>query len=241
MLIGGNVSIKLFLRLFLYPDKGLWFLWSLFFITLLFQLSKWIAIKLNNKHEFVVLCVGAFLSISMVLFKTNLFAIQFIAYYFIYYSLAYFFHKYYKLLVTNNKLIILLLIMAWILMAWFWNMHYAPDFLKWLPMPSTVVNYLYRFASALIAIYILITVAPKILDNTNKWNYFIMKLGKISLGIYSVHFLFLSKIVPWLKEIGINDIFTIMLSFVIVTLCAWGLISILGKWKLTSQVLLGKI
>lgn len=241
MLIGGNVSLKLYLRLFLYPDKGLWFLWSLFFITLLFQLSKWVATKLNLKHAVVVLCVGVFLAISMVLFKTNLFAIQFIAYYYIYYSLAYYFHKYYNIIVTENKLIVFLLIVAWILMAWFWNMHYAPEFLKLLPLPHSVVNYMYRFVTALIAIYTLMIVAPKILDNTKEWNVLIMKIGQISLGIYSIHFMFLRKIVPWLKEIGINDNFTILLSFGITTLCAWGLITLLSKWKLTSQFFLGKI
>ena len=241
MLIGGNISFGMFLNLIIYPDRGLWFLWSLFFITILFQLSKWIAIKLQIQHWVVVLCLGAILALSMILFKTNLFAIQFTAYYFIFYSLAFFSHKYYLMLATENKLVVIVLIMAWIFMAWFWNMHYTPFFLKWLPLPESIVNYIYRFATAIIALYVLIASAPKILDNTKKWNVFFIKLGKISLGIYSVHIILLSKVVYMLKEIGINDIFTILLSFVIVTLCAWGLITLLSKLKLTSQLLLGKI
>lgn len=241
MAISGNLNVVRTQELLLYPDKGLWFLWALFFITLIFQMCGWIAEKIKVKQEWIVLVVGILLAACMVASKTSLLAIQYIAYYFIFYALAYYFHKYYDKLAVVRNYGLVALIVIWGVLAWFWNMQEAPAFLAWMPIPATIVNYLYRFVTALIAIYILLVGMPKVIDSPKAWNKPFVNLGKISLGIYSVNFLVLGNIVPMLQKSGMSESMTIFLAFVLGSLCAWGIIWILSKWKVTAQVLLGKV
>lgn len=241
MLISGNLNVKRATELLLYPDKGLWFLWTLFFISAIFILCGWLAEKIKVKQEWMVSVVGLLLAACMVAFKTSLLAIQYIAYYFIFYALAYYFHKYYDKLAVVRNLGLVVLIVIWGALAWFWNMQEAPTFLARMPIPATIVNYLYRFVTALIAIYVLLVGMPKVIDSPKAWNKPFVNLGTISLGIYSVNFLVLGNIVPTLQRVGMSENMTILLGFIIGSLCAWGIIWFLSKWKITARLLLGKI
>lgn len=241
MLVYRNLSVNRIQELLIYPDKGLWFLWVLFFITVLFQLCGWFAGIIKCKQAWIVLLVGVVLSLSMVISKTKLFSIQLISYYFIFYSLAYYFHKHYERLSVIKNWGLLVLVVIWGVLAWFWQMQEAPEFLAWMPLPATIVNYLYRFITGLIAIYILLVAMPNVMDSSKAWNKPLVNLGTISLGIYSVNFLVLGNIVPMLQRAGMGESMTILLAFVLGSLSAWGIIWILSKWKVTAQVLLGKV
>lgn len=241
MLIDGSLKIGWIQQLLMYPDNGLWFLWALFFITVIFQLCGWMAEKFKVNMAVVVVLVGIALVLFMVLFKIKLFGFQFIAYYFIFYAGAYYFHKYYEKLVSFNKYLVFLMAITWFVLAWFWQMHEIPPFLSRVPIPATIVQYAYRFATAFIAIYVLFAVSPRLLDSANKWNRPLVYLGKISLGIYSINFFVLGHIVPLLKEEEFGYSMTILLSFVLGSICAWAIIWVIAQWKVTERCLLGKI
>ena len=241
MIIGGNLNVNRIHDLLMYPDKGLWFLWVLFFITAAFQLCGWLAEKTKIKQEWIVVAVGLAFSATMVAFKTSLLGIQYIAYYFIFYALAFYFHKYYNKLSNVNNWVLVLLTVIWGFLAWHWNMQDAPSVVSWVPLPATIVLYLYRFVTAIIAIYVLLVAMPKLIDSMSFWNKPLVNLGQISLGIYSVNFLALANIVPKMKDIGMSTGTVIFLSFILATLCAWFVIWLLSKWKVTATWLLGKV
>ena len=241
ILIDGNFNVGRIQELILFPDKGLWFLWVLFFIIVIFNLCGWIAEKLKVNMAFIVFMIGLPLVLFTVFCKIKLLGIQFIAYYFIFYASAYYFHKYYDKFATVKSWLLALLGAIWGFLAWFWQMHEIPSFLAWIPIPATIVQYMYRFITAFIAIYVLLVLSPQVLDTNSKWNIPMMIIGKLSLGVYSINFFVLGHIVPLMKESGLSESMTILFSFIMGSICAWVIIWVLAQWRFTARCLLGKV
>lgn len=241
LLINTSLSFKNAIALLLYPDGGLWFLWVLFIINVFFIFGSWVAERLKIKEDYIIVGIGLLLVGIMIAFDIRMFGFQFIAYYFLFYSLGYFLNKFNEQLVTKNKFVIIILSLVWLVLAWFWNMHKLPDFLSAIPLPGTLMQYIYRFVTAVIAIYVLIAVSPLVLNIENGFNRPFVNLGTISLGIYTTHFIFIGKIVKLCSSCGLNDTLVIISSFVIALLGSWLIVWLLSKWKITSKYLLGKL
>ena len=242
LLIGGKFSLDTIGVYLLYPDKGLWFLWALFFITVFFNIGSWLSECIHIKQELVIAVLCLFFAGSMVVFKIRVLGFQFIAYYFIIYSLGYYLHKYYDKQGSHKEyFVIVLMIVCWGILAWFWKMHDLPNALKAIPLPNTLLQYTYRFITAAIAIYILLAVSPKLLDTNDKWNLPFISLGGISLGIYTVHFIIIGKVVSLCRSFIGDDRLIILSSFVMALLMSWLIVWLLNKWSFTVKWFLGKI
>jgi len=241
MVINHSLSLNKATSLMLYPDGGLWFLWVLFIINVFFILGSWMAECLKINEDYFIIGIGLLLAGIMVAFDFRLFGFQFIAYYFLFYSLGYFLNKYNNRLVTKNKVVIIILSLIWLVLAWFWNMHELPGFLNAIPLPHTLMQYFYRFITAAIAIYVLVAISPLLLNKENVFNQPFVRLGTISLGIYTTHYILIGKIVGLCSSWGLNDVFIIISSFIIALLGSWLIVWLLSKWKVTERLLLGKI
>lgn len=202
--------------------------------------GDWIAEKSRVRQEIVVLLICAALVLLMTLFDVRVVGIQFISYYFIFFAIGYYLHKYDGLLI-KNKVLLAIFVILWTIMAWFWDMHELPSFFALTPLPSAIVLYVYRFLTALIAVSILFCVAPMLLNTKNNLNKPIIWLGKVSLGIYVVHLLFIylqTEIVGRL----VNDSVLIFSNVFVISLAMSSFIVwALTKWKATDKLLLGKI
>lgn len=241
LLVGNKLNWSDIKNYMIYPDKGLWFLWVLFFINIIFVSGTWIAKRINVRQEFVELIICGILVCTMVIFELRILGFQFIAYYFLFYSIGYFFHKYEDKVVSSSVLLMALLGICWAVLAWFWNMHELPVFLKGLPLPATITQYAYRFITAAIAIYLLLNLSPRVLNSSLLWNRPFVKLGNISLGIYAVHFIFLGMWISFFRQVGLSDVGVIAGTFVMLLVVTWLIVWLLNKWKVTSTWLLGKI
>lgn len=241
LLVGGKLSLDNICVSLLYPDKGLWFLWVLFFITIFFYLGSWLSDCFHVKQELVIAALCLLFAGSMVIFEIRVLGFQFIAYYFITYSLGYYLHKYYDKVVTKNTFVIVLMVVCWGILAWFWKMHDLPNVLKALPLPNTLVQYAYRFITAALAIYILLALSPKMLDTNSKWNSPFISLGGVSLGIYTVHFILIGRVVSLCRSFIGNDSIIILFSFIVALLMSWLIVWLLSKWPFTAKWFLGKI
>lgn len=225
----------------LYPDKGLWFLWVLFFITWLFVSGEWLALMLGVKQEGIELCICMLLVAVMVLLEPRILGFQFIAYYFLFYTFGYYLHKYQDKLMSNRWSLIIPLTVCWFLLAWFWNMHELPDFLRGIPVPSTILQYIYRFITAVIAIYVMFAVASQCLENSQKWNKTLEHLGVVSLGIYTVHMILMGHVVKMFKLSVISDDLVVVCSFAVALIFSWGVVWILKKNQYAAMIFLGKL
>lgn len=225
----------------LYPDIGLWFLWALFFITLIFNYGSWLSEKTKVSHEIVIGAFCILLTAVMVLFDIRVFGFQFIAYYFIMYSFGYYLNKYHDKFVTDKPLLIGMFSMVWAVMAWFWQMHEIPVLLQQIPFPKTLLQYAYRFLTAAIAIYVLIAISPKTLNSITNWNKAFVSYGTVSLGIYTVHLIPIGSIVRLSKSYIASAELVIVLSFICGAAFSYLIVWILSKWTVTEKLLLGKI
>ena len=241
LLVYNMFSIKSIVDYFLFPDKGLWFLWVLFFINVFFVIGEWIAEHLKVKQEVVIFLICVLLVVVMVMFEPRVLGFQFMAYYFLFYSLGYYLHKYEDKIITNNPITIATLTLCWFVLAWFWKMHELPSWLVFIPFPATLMQYAYRFVTATIAIYVLLAVSPFTL-NSDKWfNKPFVNLGTISLGIYTTHYILIGRIVNLFSDICLSKNSVIIVSFVVALLVSWLIVWLLSKWKFTAKYMLGKI
>ena len=233
-------SVDALFNIFLYPDGSFWFLWVLFLISVFFVFGNWISEKLKIKQEWVIGTLCLLLVALMVFVDIRVLGFQFIAYYFLFYTLGYYLHKYNNIVADKTPLLVVLAVL-WFAMAWFWNMHKLPSFLSSIPVPQSLMQYAYRFLTAFVAIYVLFGVAPKYLDNNEKWNAPMLQLGKISLGIYTSHILLMPFVVKCIISFVSNAIVVIVLAFIVAMAISWVLVWLLSKWKISARLLLGKI
>ena len=236
-----NITFYSFVERIIYPDRGFWFLWVLFFINLFFIFGNWVANKLKIKQVIVELMLSLLLLSIMVLFEIRVLGFQFIAYYFLFYITGYYLNKYRNRIISNKLYIVVPLSILWFVLAWFWKMHELPAFMRVIPLSETIMQYLYRFVTAAIAVYLLLAVSPSILESSHKWNKPFVSLGKISLGIYTVHLLLMGIIVKSVENLLVGDLYVVFCSFVIGVLISWLVVWLLDKWKITSTWLLGKL
>lgn len=232
-------TVDALINIFLYPDGSFWFLWVLFFISVIFVFGNGISEKLKIKQEWVIGAICFLLAALMVFVDIRFFGFQFIAYYFLFYTLGYYLNKYNKIVAEKTPLLVVLAVL-WFAMAWFWNMHKLPSFLSSIPLPQSLMQYAYRFITAFVAIYILFGVSPKVLNNNEKWNIPMLHLGKISLGIYTTHILFMPFVVSIIMTLIKDETWVVVIAFLVALAVSWLLVWFISKRKVASRLLLGK-
>lgn len=241
LLIKTGLSVGVIKDYFFYPDKGLWFLWVLFFITVIFIIGGKISEIIKVKQELINLLICLLLAGAMIYLELRVLGFQFIAYYYLFYSLGFYLNKYKERVVTKNPYAISFLLVIWFVMAWFWQMHELPYFLKNIPLPNSLVQYMYRFITASIAVYILVATSPRLIDKDSICNKPFVKIGRISLGIYTTHVIVLGSIVSIIENVVTSKALVIIFSFISGLFFSWLLVWLLSKWNITSKLLLGKI
>lgn len=202
--------------------------------------GDWIAEKSRVRQEIIVILICVALVLLMTLFDVRVVGIQYISYYFIFYAVGYYLHKY-DLLMMKNKVLLAILVILWAIIAWFWDMHELPSFLVLIPLPGAIVLYIYRFLTALIAVYILFCVAPMLLDTMNKLNKPLIWLGKVSLGIYVAHLLFIYQLTKSVNALIDSPLVIISIVFIASLVFSSGIVWVLSKLKYSARLMLGKI
>lgn len=241
VIIRGKITLDSIVNIILYPDTGLWFLWVLFFISVLFLICDWLSDLTKIKQELFIISFCLLLTCIMVLFEIRILGFQFICYYFLFYTLGYYLHKYKDVAITRKRWLIVILSLCWLFLAWFWNMHSIPDFLRFVPLPEMLMAYAYRFFTAVIAIYILLAISPHVLSSADGFNSKFVWLGKFSLGIYAIHYILIQQIASLFKGFDMNSFITVSTSFVTALFVSIVLVWLISKWKLSARLLLGKV
>lgn len=221
------------------PDAYYWFLYVLFWISVLFSAAQWVARRINADEIVVIILVSIILMAVMVIFECRIMGFQFIAYYFLFYSAGYAIHRYSSFFRLSNILVIFLSC-VWVFMAWNWNMHELPSWLSSIQLiPTTFLQYVFRGVTAIIAIVLILTLSPKVFKNGG--GRLIQKLGELSLGIYIVHLILMGPFVRYIQgNYNIPNNSCIFLSFSY-SLLSIGIVYLLSKNKISAKYLLGKL
>lgn len=182
LLENGTFDSSRTVKILFYPDNGLWFLWNLFFYSLIFNLSEHLSNN-NRKQELVILAFFALCFVMMALFNTKFNCTQ-ICWYLPFFTMGYYMRKYPKLV---DRKIAIVLIIGYILTIPFWMMREEPLFYKWLNLGNTF-SYVYRLFVQIAGAYSLFYIGKQIL---NRQIPFINYLGTRTLGIYAFQFIVL--------------------------------------------------
>lgn len=233
-------KITAFFQCILFPAKSFWFLWALFFIVVFFTFFDWLSSKTRIKQELIMggACVGC--AVTMVIFKDiRIYGIQYVLYYFIFYCLGYYINKYH--LFAEKKLLIMSMVFGWFLLGSFWRPRGLPSFIPLTGGIATMVGFAYKFVVAFIAIFAIFSLAPKIMNGRGEFNQMICKIGAISLGLYTFHLTFVNYLVSYVGDFIENKVFVVLLSFILLSILSYLVVTLLSKQKWTAQLLLGKV
>ncbi len=172
--------------------------------------------------------------------EVRIFGLQFITYYYLFYTLGYIIHRF-DVLQYINIVIVAVLFFIWIFMAWNWNMHSLPG---WMPrisiIPISIIQYFYRGLTAVCAIIFLLYISERWFDCKNIINNFVTWTGKVSLGIYVLHLIFLGFVTEFFLLLKFGVATNIVLSAVIAYLVSIICVRLLTKYNVTEKYLLGK-
>lgn len=194
-----------------YPDMGFWFVYVLFFITMLMMLFNALAMSLNINSIYVIGGGNLLLISLMVLFGWRSFGFQFIAFYFFFYALG-FFIKRFDIRFSFSWSIILGV--CWLITAVFWHGHEVPKPLLGLTMiPSSILINGYRFLTATLGSLFVLGLSPFIFKSEERMlNRVLCYLGISSLGIYIIH-MFVAHMIDYYNLLGCYFTSTTSISF----------------------------
>lgn len=243
MCLSGNFSVQRIWQIVLHPDGSYWFLWVLFFISVIFIVCRRVAEKLRVDEMVTMGGMCLMLTGMMVVLDFRLFGFQFISYYFLFYTLGYCLHRYPRLL-TQNRVLSGIVLLLWAVPAWSWNMHELPGWMPLIPhVPVALVQYAYRGLTALSAILFIFGMAPGALNGAGRLNRLAAETGAVSLGCYTCHILLMGRIVALVKNRMpmAGDEVVIAISFVVCLCLTLAVVELIKKNKWTARILLGKL
>ena len=219
-----------------------WFLWVLFWVYLIFQLSLYLHRIINSKYNYISIVFALLLIGTMAVLNTKVFGFHLIAYYFSFYALGYYMGQH-KWLNISSGWVLGGLAIVWIFLAMGWSMHALPSWMPAIPFVlASMVQLAYRFITAFVAIVVMLNVAPHLLNGKGKANGIVSKLGFYSLGIYVTHYL----VIWWIADVickyaTLSVPVEVAIIFVLGIAASILLVWLLNRNKYTALVFLGKL
>lgn len=237
-IIGGDIAI--FPHIIAHPDSGLWFLWALFFIIVVADICRHISVRYHI-HEIMAMAVVAVMlcTITMLLGST-LFAIDAIAWYFIFFVIGYA-GRHYSLFDRIPIGVAWISTGLFFVMAHWWMRSQVPTFMP--PDSSGLFKHAYKFATAIVAIFAFIPLAR---HYTNRQISIMRRLANATLGVYATHvvlaaaFITYGVAIPKTIANGGGNYSQILIWWAILTVASLMLVWLLSATRLTSRLFLGK-
>lgn len=228
----------------LFPNKSYWFLWALFFIFIIFNGVQHISYKLKIKEEICIVFTAMALIIGKACISNPKFlGYEYVSYYFIYYSMGYLINKY-KHLLPRNMFIISVLAVIWFVLGSYWHSYAIPSIIPTALHSIFMLNVLYRILTATIFIVTMFSICQIFNNSDNKSVTidYLASLGKISLGLYTVHMVLRRYLVKSLIILLPNakDFIYISITFILLTLLSVIIVNLLERYKLSALLFLGK-
>ena len=233
IIIQQELSISRIINLFIYPDdRGLWFLWTLFFISISYNLCLIISHKFNiNKY----LC---FLSYYILLFLISklfhgLGGSQLISWYFIFFIFGTILKTIKKL--PSNKIIMTLLLAVFLILGFFFIFTTPPIYFQ-SHFLIALIAYFYKITTALSACLFFFLFCKSIKIYKSNIQLVLQFFGKETLGIYAIHYYVINVYVYLKIQPSISNL---LIGFVLISSLSLLFVKILKLNKYLSFLLLG--
>lgn len=238
----ATVSLVTYLwNVLLQPDRGLWFLWALFFISALFICCQKIARRFSAPDWSLFLITAVVLNGIVIFGHIRLFGFHWIAWYFIYFTLGAMWHRWSSAnseTKTYDKMTLIISAVMFPAMAYFFRLHNEPPtFYQWINL-GKLFPVAYRFIVGLIGT-LFVYECFKLYNNKILMHNTLSKLGGVTLGVYYIHFIILRIIFT----IPIPDYLTVVaiISYTILaTIISSHLAKTCLKYKWPALLVMGK-
>jgi len=212
-------------KVVLRPDTGLWFLWALFFIDVLFVGCRKLSSLIHLDERLVVLGAAGVLNLAELVTRFEMFGYHWIAWYFVFFSLGVYWRMYDNRgphSVTDKLLSVGSLVAFPVLVAFFRMHNEAPLFYRWLDL-GPYFPVVYRMAVGIAGISFFLYLFKRF--NIN--NLILTALGGGTLGIYYLHFFILSLLssaeffhaAPTWMAVSVLWIATAAISYLLTVAC----------------------
>lgn len=130
------------------PDHGLWFLWALFFINVIFIACRQLARMIKISEWIIMLTIGVLLNLIVIIFHFRQFGFHWIAWYFLYFYIGVAWRTWSKSKSYTNTIdhkLLVISIIVFSIMIGFFRMHNEPPmFYKWINL-GPMFPFIYRF------------------------------------------------------------------------------------------------
>lgn len=219
----------------LFPEKGLWFLWALFFITQIHLLCHKVSSYLRVREEIIVIIAIIFLFSSMRF--TNLFGYSIVCKYFIFYILGVYSRRRGWITLIKGKTVQILLLALFLFSISFFRLSENPTFCA--AGASSLYKLIYNPLVAILGIMAIVPIFKRYVTD-NMW---ITKIGGgKTLGIYAIHFMILELFpTEYIKNIDpLLFCISIMLLWGVVLLISLLCCNVCERNKISSLLILGK-
>lgn len=223
-----------FINVIFYPDKGLWFLWTLFFIVLLKKVSYIMARFLSIKEEYSIITFVVILFLVQVLLKINVFGVNFITIFFPYYIMGEYSRKYNFLSSKKLSLLSPIFFVIFVFLASFWMRIEQPAF-----MSGCIIGGFTRFYSFVTASFAIVSFMILFRKYLNKSTSIFNQIGEKTLGIYAIHQPII-KIIVGNISVDISYCLYVFILFVVVFVISFIIYKILTLNKYTALLFVGK-
>jgi fucose 4-O-acetylase-like acetyltransferase len=221
------------------PDKGLWFLWVLFWISTIVYSLKIAANHFKIKEELLFIPIALVMFVIPIINKLA-FGFHLVAWYLPFFLMGYLLRKHYAIFAKPFNYLSLPLFAIFLLSVQFWMMQLPPTFLP--ADAGAVYNFAYKFFVATIACISLFGIASKALNNPHKVLIYTQLLGGVTLGIYAIH----QPIIKLVRQVILTLNLSVAQSWLIIALFAATLLITLSLYfllslnKYTAFLFLGK-
>ena len=239
ILLTGNQNISLLeyiCRVVYHPDGGLWFLWALFFITVLFIASRRIARKINLPEWIVFAAVAGLLNGIVIFGNVRQFGFHWIAWYFIYFCAGVMWRTWNEN--KNDTRLLISCAIVFPVMVYFVRMHNEPPtFYQWINL-GRLFPVVYRLVIGMVGT-MLVYELFKLYNKQTERLHFLSKMGGVTLGIYYIHFLVLQIVFTW-PIFGNAIVVGICLYTIIVSIISYALSRACLRYRIPALLVMGK-
>lgn len=226
------------IKVLLQPDLGLWFLWALFFINVIFLLCRKVAKKICIKEIIIVVSVAVFLNLIELLTGYKTFGYHWISWYFIFFSIGIYWRTFLPILERPriDKTITIVSFVLFPLLMTFFKMHNEPPlFYKWIDLGSQFPIF-YRLLTNFLGVAFFFELFKHFFRF--KDDSLLCRIGTKTLPIYYLHFYCLYFFFQ-IDVLG-NKVISVIIIFVLSLLICYNLAKWCKKYRITRFLILGE-
>lgn len=239
-------SLVSFFTLLLYPGSGFWFLWDLFFISVLYYLALLIKTQFNCNAIVPLLIVFLLLCVITTIIKrlggAEIFDIHRITRLFPFFVLGTIMRNVSVESFLRNRFSFVVLLVSYSVLAFFWYPNGLPSCYEMHPILESLINSpIYRLVVSITGCCFMLSLGM-IFESVLKKSFF-LDIGKKTLGIYVIHLFLINHLfIPFFDGVDISyNLLSLTLTTLVLVCSALLVIFLLGKNKWTSIAFLGII